>query len=151
MPDLPMINPRAMPCDEAVIRSKRAAPRCAPRVKSWVLAAAILGSAMAFVDATAVNVALPAMESSLSTSLASMQWVVNAYTLFLSACLLIGGAAGDRFGRLPVFFVGLAIFTAASVWCGLAPDVIHLILARAVQGIGGGLSVPPTPARPLLP
>lgn len=139
-----MINPRAMPCDEAVIRSKRAGPRCSPRVKSWVLAATILGSAMAFVDATAVNVALPAMESSLSTSLASMQWVVNAYTLFLSACLLVGGAAGDRFGRRRVFIVGIAIFAAASAWCGLAPDVIHLIVARAVQGIGGALLVPST-------
>ena len=99
-----MINPRAMPCDEAVIRSKRAGPRCAPRVKSWVLAATILGSAMAFVDATAVNVALPAMESSLSTSLASMQWVVNAYTLSLAALLLTGGAAGDQYGRRKVFY-----------------------------------------------
>src|SRR5713226_9133566 len=139
-----MINPRAMPCDEATIRSTRAGPRCAPGVKSWVLAAAILGSAMAFIDATAVNVALPAMQRSLSTSLAAMQWVVNAYTLFLSACLLIGGAAGDRFGRRRVFITGIAVFAAASMWCGLAPDVVHLILARAVQGIGGALLVPST-------
>jgi len=139
-----MINPRAMPCDEATIRSTRAGPRCAPDVKSWVLAAAILGSAMAFIDATAVNIALPAMQRSLSTSLAAMQWVVNAYTLFLSACLLIGGAAGDRFGRRRVFITGIAVFAAASMWCGLAPDVVHLILARAVQGIGGALLVPST-------
>src|ERR1700719_2879139 len=144
MPDLSMINPRAMRCAEAVIRSKRAGPRCAPRVKSWVLAAAILGSAMAFIDATAVTVALPAMERGLSTSLAAMQWVVNAYTLFLSAGLLIGGAAGDRFGRRRVFIAGIAVFAAASMWCGLAPDVVHLTLPRAVQGVGGALLVPST-------
>jgi EmrB/QacA subfamily drug resistance transporter len=137
-----MINPRAMPCDEATIRSTRAGPRCAPRVKAWVLAATILGSAMALIDATAVNVALPAMERGLSASLAAMQWVVNAYTLLLSTCLLIGGAAGDRFGRRRIFIAGIALFTAASTWCGLAPDVGHLILARAVQGVGAALLVP---------
>jgi EmrB/QacA subfamily drug resistance transporter len=139
-----MINPRAMPCDEAAIRSTRAGRPCEDGAKPWVLAAAILGSAMAFIDATAVNVALPAMERSLSTSLAAMQWVVNAYTLFLSACLLIGGAAGDRYGRRRVFIIGIGIFAAASLWCGLAPDVVHLIAARAVQGIGGALLVPST-------
>ncbi len=139
-----MINPRAGPCDEAMIRSVRAGQPCDQRARSWVLAAAILGSAMAFIDATAVNVALPAMQRSLSTSLSAMQWVVNAYTLLLSACLLIGGAAGDRFGRRRVFIAGVVVFVAASLWCGLSPDVVHLILARAVQGLGGALLVPST-------
>jgi EmrB/QacA subfamily drug resistance transporter len=132
------------PCDEAAIRSTRAGQPNERGAKSWILAATILGSAMAFIDQTAVNVALPAMERSLSTSLAAMQWVVNAYTLFLSACLLIGGAAGDRFGRRRIFITGIFIFTAASVWCGAAADVAQLILARAVQGVGGALLVPST-------
>ena len=139
-----MVNPGRMPCYETTIRSMPAGAPCDRRVKQWVLAAAILGSAMAFIDATAVNVALPVMQRSLSTSLAAMQWVVNAYTLFLSACLLIGGAAGDRFGRRRIFITGIAIFVAASMWCGAAPDVVHLILARAVQGLGGALLVPST-------
>jgi EmrB/QacA subfamily drug resistance transporter len=139
-----MINPRAMPCDDAAIRSTRAGQPCGRRAAPWVLAGAILGSAMAFIDATAVNVALPAMQGRLSTSLAAMQWVVNAYTLFLSAGLLIGGAAGDRFGRRRVFIAGIGVFAAASLWCGLSPDITHLILARAVQGMGGALLVPST-------
>ena len=139
-----MTNATPLPCDEAAIRSTRAGQPADRSVKSWVIAATILGSAMAFIDSTAVNVALPAMERSLSTSLAAMQWVVNAYTLFLSACLLIGGAAGDRFGRRRIFIAGIIIFTAASIWCGLAPDVAQLIVARAVQGLGGALLVPST-------
>ncbi|HWG80731.1 MAG TPA: MFS transporter, partial [Stellaceae bacterium] len=117
---------------------------CDPRARAWILAAAILGSAMAFIDGTAVNVALPAMERGLATSLPAMQWVVNAYTLLLSAGLLIGGAAGDRFGRRRVFILGIAVFVAASIACGLAPGVVPLILARAVQGLGGALLVPST-------
>ena len=139
-----MINPRTLPCDEAAIRSTRSAQSCARGAKPWVLAAAILGSAMAFIDATAVNVALPAMETSLAASVAAMQWVINSYTLFLAACLLIGGAAGDRFGRRRVFVSGIGIFTAASIWCGLAPNVAQLVAARAVQGLGGALLVPST-------
>ncbi|HEX7967668.1 MAG TPA: MFS transporter [Stellaceae bacterium] len=139
-----MINPRTLPCDEAAIRSTRSTQTCARGAKPWVLAAAILGSAMAFIDATAVNVALPAMEASLAASVAAMQWVINSYTLFLAACLLIGGVAGDRFGRRRVFVAGIGIFTAASVWCGVAPSITQLIAARAVQGVGGALLVPST-------
>lgn len=109
-----------------------------------MLAAAILGSAMAFIDGTAVNIALPVMEASLAASIAAMQWVVNSYALFLAANLLIGGAAGDRFGRRRVFVIGIAIFTAASIWCGLAPEVLQLVFARAIQGIGGALLIPST-------
>jgi len=134
----------AGPCDGAKIRSIRPVHPCDPRARAWILAAAILGSAMAFIDGTAVNVALPAMERDLATSLPAMQWVVNAYTLLLSAGLLIGGAAGDRFGRRRVFILGIAVFVAASIACGLAPGVVPLILARAVQGLGGALLVPST-------
>jgi EmrB/QacA subfamily drug resistance transporter len=134
----------AGPCDDAAIRSARSGEPCGRRARAWILAAAILGSAMAFIDSTAVNVALPAMERGLATSLPAMQWVVNAYTLLLSAGLLIGGAAGDRFGRRRVFVAGIAVFVAASVACGLAPNVVSLILARAVQGLGGALLVPST-------
>jgi len=134
----------AGPCDDAQIRAARAGEPCDPSDRAWILAAAILGSAMAFIDGTAVNVALPAMERGLATSLPAMQWVVNAYTLLLSAGLLIGGAAGDRFGRRRVFISGIALFVAASIACGLAPEVVSLILARAVQGLGGALLVPST-------
>jgi EmrB/QacA subfamily drug resistance transporter len=139
-----MSHPAAGPCDAAEIQSTRSAQPCDPRARAWILAAAILGSAMAFIDGSAVNVALPVMEQSLATSLPAMQWVVNADTLLLSAGLLIGGAAGDRFGRRRVFVAGIAVFVAASVACGLAPNVVSLILARAVQGLGGALLVPST-------
>lgn len=109
-----------------------------------MLATAILGSAMAFVDATAVNVALPAIENDLGTALAAMQWVANSYTLLLAAALLIGGAAGDRFGRRFILCLGIGIFTVASIACGLAPGISALIAARAVQGLGGAFLIPST-------
>lgn len=109
---------------------------------SWVLLAAVLGSSMVFLDGSTVNVALPALQSSLGATLIDVQWVVNGYTLFLAALLLLGGALGDRYGRRGVFLAGVVIFTAASVWCGLAPTVPHLIAARAAQGIGGALLTP---------
>jgi EmrB/QacA subfamily drug resistance transporter len=107
-----------------------------------VLAAAILGSSMAFIDGSVVNVALPAIQAELGTSVSGAQWVVNAYMLMLSALILVGGAAGDRFGRRRVFALGVTGFTAASVACGLAPGGGALIAARAVQGMGGALLVP---------
>ena len=97
---------------------------------------------MAFIDGTVVNVALPALQRALNASLADVQWVVEAYALFLAALLLVGGAAGDRFGRRRVFLLGVALFALSSVWCGLAGSVRELILARALQGIGGALLVP---------
>jgi EmrB/QacA subfamily drug resistance transporter len=107
-----------------------------------VLLAAILASGMAFVDGTLVNVALPAIQRALGAELAQMQWVVEAYALFLSALLLAAGALGDRHGRRRVFAIGVAVFTAASVGCALAPDAPTLIGARAVQGLGAALLVP---------
>ena len=97
---------------------------------------------MAFIDSTVVNVALPALQSALHATLADVQWVVEAYALFLAALLLIGGSLGDRYGRRRVFTAGVVVFSAASAWCGLAPNIGQLIVARGVQGVGGALLVP---------
>jgi EmrB/QacA subfamily drug resistance transporter len=130
------------PCDEALIeRGARAAP-CPPAARRWVLAAAILGSSMAFVDGTVVNVALPAIQRALQASASEAQWVVESYALFLAALLLVGGALGDRFGRRRVFTFGVALFGLASVACALAAGAGQLIAARAVQGVGAALLVP---------
>jgi EmrB/QacA subfamily drug resistance transporter len=110
--------------------------------KRWVLICAVLASTMAFVDESVVNVALPRMEADLHTSLSAMQWVINAYTLCMSALLLIGGAAGDRFGRRRIFMIGISMFAVASVACGLAPNPGALISARALQGVGAAFLIP---------
>ncbi len=137
-----MINPKPRPCEGAIIGAIPAAPDCSKATQRWVLAATVLGSTMAFVDESVVTVALPTIERDLATSLAAMQWVVNAYTLCLSALLLIGGAAGDRFGRRRVFAIGTATFAAASLGCGFAPGIVSLILGRAVQGAGAAFLIP---------
>jgi EmrB/QacA subfamily drug resistance transporter len=129
------------PCDEAVILANPcAAP--SPTNGGWVIAATILGSSMAFIDGTVVNVALPALQSTLGATLSEVQWVVEAYALLLAALLLTGGALGDLYGRRKVFATGVALFSLASIWCGLAPNIRNLILARGLQGIGGALLVP---------
>src|ERR1700742_154801 len=110
--------------------------------KTWVLVASVLGSSMAFIDSSVVNVALPKMEGELSATLPAMTWVINAYTLCMSALLLIGGAAADQLGRRRIFITGISIFAAASVGCGLAPNVELLTLSRAVQGVGAALLIP---------
>jgi EmrB/QacA subfamily drug resistance transporter len=111
-------------------------------MKRWVLAATILGSSMAFIDSTVVNVALPVMQEKLQASVADAQWIVNAYLLLLSSLILAGGSLGDRLGRVRVFSAGAILFAAASVWCGMAGSVGQLIAARAVQGAGAALLVP---------
>src|SRR5262245_60385580 len=116
-----MLNLKARPCDEGAIRTTRGAVACGVSQKVWVLATTVLASTIAYVDESVVNVALPAIEKDLATSVAVVQWVINGYTLSLAALLLIGGAAGDRFGRKRIFVTGVCIFAAASVWCGLAP------------------------------
>ncbi len=108
----------------------------------WVIAATVLGSGVAFLDSTVVNVALPTIARDLHTGLSDLQWITDAYMLTLGALIILGGALGDRFGRRRVFVFGLLSFTAASVICGAAPDTLVLILARGVQGIGGALLVP---------
>lgn len=113
-----------------------------PHAGSWILAATILGSSLSFIDGTVVNVALPALQRDLHATGADVQWVVEAYALFLAALILVGGSLGDRFGRRLVYSVGIIIFTLASLWCGLAPNVTQLIVGRAVQGVGGALLVP---------
>src|SRR5262249_32289418 len=107
-----------------------------------VLAATILGSSLAFIDGTVVNVALPALQSALGAGLADVQWVVEAYALLFSALLLVGGALGDRYGRRRVYATGIGLFTAAPVLCGLATSVGLLVAWRAVQGLGAALLVP---------
>jgi EmrB/QacA subfamily drug resistance transporter len=143
------------PCDEGVIQS---APE--PGIKQlksvldaaqttstshtgrWVLVATILGSSMAFIDGTVVNVALPVLQTDLKATVADVQWVVEAYSLFLAALILVGGSLGDHFGRRRIFATGISLFTVASVLCGLSPNATLLIIARAIQGIGGALLVP---------
>ena len=108
----------------------------------WVLLATVLGSGVAFLDGTVVNVALPSIAEDLDASTGDLQWVVNAYLVTLSAFVLLGGSLGDRYGRKRVFLLGLAGFTAASMVCGLAPNIGVLIAARSVQGVGAALLVP---------
>jgi EmrB/QacA subfamily drug resistance transporter len=129
------------PCDEAAILAG-SCEHPATTNGPWILAATILGSSMAFIDGTVVNVALPALQSALHATLADVQWVVESYALFLAALLLIGGSLGDRYGRRRIFAAGVVLFSAASAWCGLAPNIRQLIVARGLQGIGGALLVP---------
>lgn len=115
---------------------------CPEQSRPFVLAATILASAMAFIDGTIVTIALPALQEDLGANFASLQWVVNAYALLLGGLILIGGGAGDRFGRRRVFVVGTAIFALASLACAVAPTVETLIAARGIKGIGAALLVP---------
>jgi len=108
----------------------------------FVLAATILGSSMAFIDGTVVNVALPALQNAFHASIADVQWVVEAYALMLAALLLVGGSLGDIFGRRKVYVIGIAVFAAASAWCGMARTIDMLIWARSIQGLGAALLVP---------
>lgn len=114
----------------------------ASRAGRWLIVAAVLGSGVAFIDGTVVNVALPAIARDLDTGLRGQQWVLDGYLLTLSALLLIGGVAGDRYGRRLVFAGGLAVFAVATVACGLAPTVELLVAARIVQGIAAAAVVP---------
>jgi EmrB/QacA subfamily drug resistance transporter len=113
-----------------------------PERGSWILAAAILGSSLAFIDSTVVNVALPALQTDLHATLRQVQWVIEAYALSLAALLLTGGSLGDLHGRRAIFTSGVALFAASSLLCGLAPNIGALIAARALQGVGGALLVP---------
>jgi EmrB/QacA subfamily drug resistance transporter len=113
-----------------------------PATERWVLAAMILGSSITFIDGTVVNVALPVLQSELKTSVVGAQWIVESYALMLAALLLTGGSLGDFYGRRRVYAVGVALFAVASIWCGLSPDIAHMIIARAVQGVGAALLVP---------
>ncbi|MFJ9005250.1 MFS transporter [Streptomyces canus] len=108
----------------------------------WILLTTVLGSSMALLDSTVVNVALPAIGRDLDADLAALQWTVNAYMLTLAGLILLGGSLGDRYGRRKVFVVGVVWFAAASLLCGLAPNAGVLVAARALQGVGGALLTP---------
>jgi EmrB/QacA subfamily drug resistance transporter len=121
------------------LRGPCRSPRSDPR---WSLAVAILGSSMAFLDSTVVNVALPVMQKELDASVDGVEWIVEAYALLLASLVLVGGAAGDRLGRRRVFSAGVLVFAVASVGCGLAPSLVILVITRAIQGIGAALLIP---------
>ena len=110
--------------------------------RRWTLVATILASSMTFIDGTVVNVALPALQRELKATITDVQWVIEAYALFLGALILIGGSLGDQFGRKRIFLIGVFWFTAASIWCGVAPSAVMLIIGRALQGIGAAFLVP---------
>jgi EmrB/QacA subfamily drug resistance transporter len=108
----------------------------------WILAATILGSSIAFIDSTVVNVALPALQADFHATVVDVQWIVESYGLFLAALILVGGSLGDLFGRRLVFVLGVAIFAVASAGCGVASNIQQLIVARSIQGVGAALLVP---------
>src|SRR5437867_11264283 len=121
------------PCDEGVISAKKSVSPCGKAQGRWILAATILGSSMSFIDGTVVNVALPALQTNLNATAVDVQWVVEAYSLFLSALLLVGGSLGDHYGRRRIFLIGVGIFALASAACGFAASIHQLIIARAIQ------------------
>lgn len=130
------------PCDAvAILHGTPELPHSSAGAR-WTLVAAILGSSMAFVDGTVVNVALPSIQLELNATASEAQWVVESYALFLAALLLVGGSLGDHFGRRRIFSIGVALFTVASIGCGLSTSVAALIAARAMQGVGAALLVP---------
>src|SRR6202795_159246 len=123
------------PCDAAIIGATPAFPAAlSQRRKHLTLAATILGSSMALIDGSVVNIALPAIQQALHADAASTQWIVNAYLLLLGALVLVGGSAADLYGRRRIFLLGIALFTAASIACGLAPNISLLVVGRAVRG-----------------
>ena len=131
------------PCDAGVIRATPAFPAAlSEKRKRLTLVATILGSSMAFIDGSVVNIALPAIQQALHADAASTQWIVNAYLLLLGALVLVGGSAADLYGRRRIFLLGTAVFTTASIACGLAPNITLLVVSRAVQGLGAALLTP---------
>src|SRR5437899_5433371 len=131
------------PCDAGISRATPAFPPSLSRQrKQLTLAATILGSSMALIDGSVVNIALPSIQQALHADAASTQWIVNAYLLLLGALVLAGGSAADLYGRRRIFLLGIAVFTLASIACGLSPDLTVLIISRAVQGFGAALLTP---------
>ena len=112
------------------------------RIARWTLIASILGSAMAFIDGSVVNVALPSIQADLGGGLATQQWVVDAYLLTLGSLILVGGSLGDIFGESKIFAIGVASFAGASLLCAIAPTATALIVFRALQGMAGALLAP---------
>jgi EmrB/QacA subfamily drug resistance transporter len=130
------------PCDRAQAEARDRTIPCPQRDKPWILVTAILGSSLAFIEGSVVNLALPAIQSDLDATSTTLQWVVNAYLLMLGSFMLIGGSLGDRFGLRRVFVLGTILFGIASLASALAPSLPWLVAARALQGFGGALLVP---------
>lgn len=130
------------PRDEMPGRTVPPSSTCATESRPWVLAATILGSSMAFIDSTIVNVALPALQSNLHATVVDVQWVIESYGLFLSALILVGGALGDSIGRRAMFLSGVVGFAGASIGCGFSSSIGGLLIWRAAQGIAGAFLVP---------
>lgn len=130
------------PCSEGVIRSYHKSVDCPESVGFWVLVATILGSGMAFIDGTVVNVALPSLQTEFNATIMDVQWIVESYALFLAALILVGGSMGDKLGRRRIYAIGIVLFALASLFCGFSRNVYELIAARAFQGIGAALLVP---------
>ncbi len=130
------------PCDNGVILYGGVARPCSAPSRHWTLLAAVLGSSLAFIDGTVVNVALPAIQRDLGATTPDAQWIMESYALFLASLLLVGGVLGDRFGRKRIFMIGTGLFTLASIGCSLSTAIGPLIAARAFQGIGAALLVP---------
>ncbi|MEV7616807.1 MFS transporter [Streptomyces sp. NPDC089799] len=145
-PDRPPDPPPPPPADTGTAGPGRGAPGPGVRLSSargrWILLTTVLGSTMALLDSTVVNVALPRIGEDLGADMAALQWTVNAYLLTLAGLILVGGALGDRYGRRRIFVLGVVWFAAGSLLCGLAPNTGVLIAARALQGIGGALLTP---------
>ena len=135
-----MLGPHRLPCETPEAHQPSDARG---QGTHWVLPATILGSSMSFIDGSVVNVALPAMQHNLATSFGTLQWVVNGYMLTFASLILLGGSAGDRFGRRRILLIGLGTFALASFVCGVAPSPSWLIAARLAQGVGA--PAPPTP------
>lgn len=136
------IPPIAQPCAEGVIMASPSLAPCSSTAAPWILAATIIGSSLAFIDGSVVNLALPALQTSLNATVIDVQWIVEAYALLLAALILVGGSLGDVYGRKRIYAAGVVLFAAASTWCALAPNVRQLIIARGVQGVGAALLVP---------
>src|SRR5918998_1150218 len=123
------------PCDEGVVRSREAAAPCAPASGPWVLAATIIGSAMAFIDGTVVNVALPEIQARLGATAVDAQWIVESYALFLAALILVGGSLGDHYGRRRIYSLGIVLFAVASVGCGIAAALGPVLGGYLVENV----------------
>ena len=133
----------APPCDEAQIRAAACAlPAPKINARRWTLVVTILGSSMAFIDSTVVNVALPILQSEMHVGISDAQWVIESYSLLLTALVLVGGSLGDQIGRRNTFSMGVVIFSISSAACGLAANIHAVIVARAFQGVGAALLVP---------
>jgi EmrB/QacA subfamily drug resistance transporter len=138
-----MIGFTRPPCDAGFIEAIPFFDAALSQRRKWLtLVATVIGSSMALLDGSVVNIALPAIQQALNADAAATQWIVNAYLLLLGALVLIGGSAADLYGRRRIFVLGIAIFTAASIVCGLSPNIMVLVISRAVQGLGAALLTP---------